>query len=358
MTAETFIDENLPRWLEPVTVESDADRVAVFRGASTSMAAELDSHVMAAVDAAFGILNDEARAWIASHVQRQNDAFVMGGKDELQRVLAAAAVAGRIASATDRQAVLAALAVLSAEFSGRQATIPELGDLARTRIKEMGQLARARARALPTIAAELPSLPRTRKPDEETGAAVSPDTLAGDLGTHAKAIRQLASAADQVLGDMSARQAALDEEVEMLWWVIRARDEAGRSWQERAPVDRAVAAAVEIADRTRVIPGPPSAAALLGRVLGTDAADEVTVAEVAVQCSTLGLDERGALQHRLLPVLTAAATARKLQGDNEDQIWQAAFEREWSVDLARSTSIENGAAQVYRELQMLRLLDQ
>lgn len=357
MTNDAFIEENFARWMEPAMLEQPPERIGLFRDATVSVAEDLGEHELSAVLACNGVLSDDIVAWLGRHLREKDESFVVEGKDDLVQRVAGIAVLRRVSDARDESAILAALALLSARYAGLKPIIAELPEIATQRLREMGSEVRARDRVEPlSLAPAVKNLPPARKPNEETGAAVDVNQLAADVALHAKAIKALITSLEPGLAAASERQRALDEEVEMLWWVIRDQDSEGRPWGDRPVVERAVCAAVELADRTEILPGPPSAEALLRRLLTEDADADVSFAEFAVEVSRKNLATDTSSAQPLIPILSSSAICQEFRTDKDDKTWRGVIVGKLNIQSDRLGSIADGAVQLYRELQMLRLL--
>jgi GTPase-associated system helical domain len=356
-TYEAFIDQNVPRWLEPAMLQEQPERLEAFRSISSRLSTDLDGRVFDAVLATHGTLGPEIERWVGDHVRATDESLVYEGKEELQRRLVSIAVIRHVALADDDAAILAALAALSASFIGLDAVLPELPEMSVNRLDELGREKRSRAlEPESSVAQSLGSLPRTRKPDEESGVPVDANQLASDLGSHAKAIRGLATAVDSALRLAQRRQGALDEEVEMLWWVIKERTGNGALWSDQPALSRAVNGAIELAERTLEIPGPPSAAALLRRLLGDAGEEEVTLADVAAQIAACELPPQTSPHSSLIPLIGSSEVLRELREEGDNETWQNVAKKQLGVDTRASSTLSRASEQVYRELQILRLL--
>lgn len=351
---EDFIDENFGRWIRAVTVEEDAGRADMLRAASSAAAKDLASHELSAVLAAHGDLNEDSAAWLGQHLRAVDDAFVVEGKDELLKVLAAATIITGMMSGTDSAAALCALAVMSAQFSGLPPVLDELPQVARTRLAVMGQDVREVTVVAPSSYAV--TVPGQRKETNEAGEVVVgvKDALA-DIATLGKSLKKLAAAIDSSVRPALARQVALDEEVEMLWWVVSDADENGRKWGERTDLGRAVKGAFELAERTRILPEPPSGAALLQKLLGKAATKTASLAQVAQECVAQDLDGLEAQEHTLLPIASAVEAIRKFVTDEDQETWQRVLQNLLSLDSEMKHTLSESAVQLYRELQILSL---
>jgi hypothetical protein len=351
---QEFIDENFARWIEPGTTEQSLERLDVLKSASARAAQTLEGKALVAVSAAHDQPSEEVAGWVGAEIRAVDESFITEGKDDLLRRVAAVAVLQRLTSSNDQTAILCALAVASAEFAGFEALIPELQPLALTRVSEMGREIRERG------VVEAPSfpmrMPSQRKATEE--AQISVDDLAADVYAVGQSVKKFAAAVEVTLAPMVARQAALDEEVEMLWWVISDTDESGVAWIDREAVARAVAGALELNERTHVLPGPPAVTALLQKLLGDNGAENKSLAEVANEAARQEVSALVEIEQPLMPIASARTLIEKFATADDQETWQKAMENQLGLDPSRSHSLTESALQIYRELLMARLLSQ
>lgn len=344
----------LAEWLAPASVALDEERLNSLSAVVAQLAADIEGHELDAVRAAYGRLSDTARVWAAAALDEKAPTVKADDASALLSRLAAAAV---MASLDDGDPGLrCALAVASAQFVGLTPLIDELPERAAELLAQTGRDVRQRAHVASQLAnTALGSLPRGRKPNEETNVAVDVNVLADDVAKHATALRSLVDAVDDAFDALADRQASLDEEVEMLWWALRETADSGEAFAALDPDERAVRAAAEIAGRTEVVPGPPSVGPLLTRVLG-EAANE----EIALEHLVLAVSEHLAAltvePDTVLPLLSAAAEHARLGTPEDAETWKTAAQRTLEIDLQATTTVGSGAVQVYRELLLERLL--
>jgi hypothetical protein len=351
---DSITPSDLARWLKPAGIELGSDRLAELAGVVTELTDGLEGRELEAVRAACGHLSDGARAFAAETLGEKAPTVIPQDATELlERLLAVAVVASLDES---ESGIRCALAVGSAQFLGMTPLIEDLPARAAEALASAGRSARRRVEIDKTVASKaLGALPKARKRNEETGEEISPNELADDLADHARSLGSLVNALDQAIGGLAKRQDTLDEEVEMLWWALRATDDSGTAFSDLEPAARAVSAAGELADRTDGLPGPPSAGFLLKRVLDNAADDEITLADLAAAASE-HLRPLDVPPDPLLALMSAATEQARLSADKDDKTWQTVVERTLGVDLSAKTTLATGAQQVYRELLLERLL--
>lgn len=354
MTAMNLSNAKLASWLGPASVALDGDRLNGLSGAVTQLADDLEGHELDAVRAAHGRLSDRARVWAAAALD-ENAPTV---KPEDAAVLLSRLAAAAVMTSLDRNdsGLLCALAVASAQFVGLTPLIDELPERAAELLAQAGRRVRRRQKLKSSLASvALGSLPRGRKPNSETGESVDVNALADDVAKHANALRSLVDAVDEAFEALADGQAALDEEVEMLWWALRETSDSGEPFAALDPKEAAVRAAAELVDRIELVPGPPSVGPLLTRVLGDAAASEVALEDLVLAVS----EHVAALTveaDALLPLLSSAAEHARLGTPDDADTWRTAAQRTLDIDLKATTTLGFGAVQVYRELLLERLL--
>lgn len=221
----------------------------------------------------------------------------------------------------------------------------------------MAEIGRAvREEKVTQMSSYLAKVPAQRKEVNEAGEATGMGQALADIHAVAQAVKKLAAAVDSSVRPALARQLALDEEVEMLWWVISDADETGVSWDERSGLGRAVAGAAELAKRTRILPEPPSARALLEKLLGKEVAEEKSLAEFATEAAAQQIDSLSGQEHALLPLASACQMIGKFATADDNDTWQNAVQNQLKLDPKHMHSLLDGSLQLYRELQMIRLL--
>lgn len=350
---DSVTTSDLARWLRPTSIELTADRLVELDSVVAELASGLNGRELDAVAAAYGRLSDGARVWASGVLSEKAPTLDPQQATALvERVLAATVISKLDAS---RSGMRCALAIGSAQFLGLTPLVEDLPARSTEVLASAGRSARQRA-AIEAQAASgaLGSLPEARKRNEETSEEIQLGDVAEDVGIHAQSLRSLVNVLDETLEVLAGRQDTLDEEVEMLWWALRATDDQGTSFSQLEPAVRVVSAAGELADRTTALPGPPSAGFLLGRILSDSADNETTLADLAA-----AVPEHRQLSvspHTLLALLSAAAEQVRLYADKDDDTWQKVVERTLGIDLAVKTTLASGAQQVYRELLLERLL--
>jgi hypothetical protein len=178
------------------------------------------------------------------------------------------------------------------------------------------------------------------------------DGLAQDLFTDTKALRALANHLDALHTAYATRQTVIDEEVEILWWVMRESDEAGLPWGEHPVLARAVGAACELKSRTKRLPGPPAANYFLTRVVGADSASTASLKDFAEAAADAARVPDGS--DYLMPITTAVRSYREVSGDAK--IWPALADKKFGVAVDEKHTIATSCQQLYRELQLAELL--
>lgn len=353
MTEQNLLEGNLARWLEPAGVQLDNERVPLYLQAALEMSGDLTGRELDVARAAHDELNDEIRAWIAGVMRNHDQGFVGEGKDALLARLAGAAVVQALTSRIAPDVILVNLAIESARFLGLTPVIADITALSPLTLLRTAKQVRERPRVAGTAAETVAKLPPERKPTEEAPAAVTPEELAQDVFAQAKAMRALATCVDALEGANAQRQSALDEEVEVLWWILLGRDAGGTSWAEHPPFLRAVIAAQELKERTLRVPGPPAAGYFLARAMGDDAGAPGTIGELAG--SGAPLEKLPSGSDGLLPILSTINAYREVDGKQE--LWEALAEAKFGIPVTRGGTLALAAEQLYRELQMMELLN-
>jgi hypothetical protein len=279
----TLIESHLRDWLQGLVIVADDDALGPYRAIVNRLLEEVDSQrVLGLVAYAHDPNNaDQATASAVSEACRA-EVDTWTDANQLERVLAAAAVARILEEGRGARAIVAALSAASAAFAGATPLVPGLPELGRNaldRLADDARLGRLQFESLKTaFDGKVGGLPA----DE-----VTPATKA-DLRESNKALRAagraLAEEADRVLRGLVTASNRVSEEQDLLWWTLRPfSDHLPEGWhgaKERV----VVVGGLEIARRIRVDPPPRGLDGLILEALsraGVTPHDTLTRAEIA-----------------------------------------------------------------------------
>lgn len=338
-------EADLAQWLQPAGVGLEGDRIRSYHALVGAAATDAGGHEYELVRLAHQLEDAAGREWLAGKLAELDPALTLGDKNALVAHLACATILQMLRGGAAADSALINLLVENAAFLNLKAATPGLHDESRASLKRAGARIRRRD-AIPS--AKAPSLPKKREPSDEEPLDV--DDLASDLGDHATGIRQLA----QTVTDMSSaiRQitSVADEELEILWWSLLGSNDDGVPWDHLAPSQRSIDAAMELARRTAMVPGPPAADAFIHRALGSEAGSNVTIAEFALALAAV--EHSPVSQSGLLPLSATVAMIRDV-GAEERDLWEGLATKKHGVATDLRITLAHAGGQLYRELLIL-----
>lgn len=199
-----------------------------------------------------------------------DETFEMQGNDRELQILAGSSLAVLMDSESD-SAAYAALAVTTTAFDGaRMSDLPmDLVKLAENSLVHIAVANRERPE-LDSFLADDESELEFDEPSEHVrqnqnfpGVAAAFGMVAETMGN---AIKQIAERQTGALQAMDTLIQIQDEELQMLWWLVGQRSKDYKCSFGDLPADaQPLVFASELADATRILPGPPSAPAMLSR---------------------------------------------------------------------------------------------
>jgi hypothetical protein len=321
----------------------------------------------------------DARSAFVGSFRAADPVFPLRGNDA-ELVVLAGATLYELLQRPGAAADVAAYALVCADAAGKgvRGPIPDVLERARGYLRDVAvaarsegdqdKIAKVRAGANPvkdlkalTVAPLPADWAATDTQMRETRARIN-ELLTAIKAMHsglATAINKVAELAAQAATQPnSAAIQALREEADVLWWLFGERSRDLDEAFDQLPDDSiALVAAKELADLTRVVPGPPMARALLSRTLRIAGrpADEETSIQAVVDGSPRAWRERwigagSAAIDDLTPV--RAAVRRSLEVDDGVD-WSAAYDRGSLFPADRPFVRLDLAEQVFHE-EMLR----
>ncbi|MEJ7785136.1 MAG: GTPase-associated system all-helical protein GASH [Solirubrobacteraceae bacterium] len=340
MAAKTYLDQHLAGWLEPYTTDLTEHTLAVRTAAAVDITRQISGNtVLRAVQCAHAPeLSADDRQWLGEVVQDHDDTFVNAGKDGLLGMLAAAAVASVLSERPGRRRALIAYAVKSAAFCGMTPKLLELPGLADRALHETAIAVRRRTPISGSAKAVL-------KAEQEKAAAASAEEEVADESQ--VGLAALAAHIDTVVVTINARQAMVDEELDLLWWSAQGSNARGERWSSMPPAVKALEAARELQQKSASYVLPPASSALLDAALGRSANTEMTIADFVKAAPDVVGD---APRSSLLPLLACGSVIDEL--GNSDDSWKTVILRSPGVDVTSSHSLGDIAMQAAREFVM------
>lgn len=339
------------------------------------------------LDVVAAFLNAPGKTW-TSGVGKSSQAFVdvfkgadssfpVEGNAELLRVMLGAVAACVINGGADRLATVCALALRTSRCQGAVSGLVKPASVlveAESFLSQRGASKRAGAMAPPVDIRALKGKQikvDTKRPvvadAGEFGAANANDkALAGSIEALATTVEQLramvvdlqeqANVAVQALQARVSDPAipVLKEETEVLWWLFAERSvDLDCGFTALPNPGGALIVAKELADRTRVLPAPPSAPAFIRRALAPTGPDVIHT--LAAMVAGTPPDWRRQLVPSidlggLAPVLVTVTRSI----DDEITDWQSSNDRATGVQAAQELSASQWSRQLYDEILLVR----
>jgi hypothetical protein len=348
------VDARLADWLRDVDLQPAADRQSAISTAAGTLATTPTLRaLLGLVVVAHGEQDAESGDRIEETIRSADSTWSVRADDAAARRTAAIAVAIAMEGEPDAT-VAAALGVRSATFLGMTPVVPDLVPLADVALTRASEILRGRT-DLGAASTDIKGAFKT-VPAMGDGEAA----LTDHVSAVAKAAQTAALRASKVTGEslpaVTRRFKALEEEVDLLWWLLGEYSErADRAFKAIGAAAAPCVVALDFADLLSC-PCPPRATrALLSRALGARAAQTVDLdGAVRGTAKALGSDWVSARfkNHRLLPLLSAAHEYHEFAGK---QAWKESVER-WGIDPAHESTGLEIAQQLVGECVLAELL--
>lgn len=344
----------LAGWIHAVDLEPGATRLNVVSGAAASLAKSTGkAEILDVVLLAHRISRGEAVSSVAAALRKHDKESAVREGDLLAALTAAAAAAFAL-EGEPKIAVPFGLAVRSASFLGLEPAVPELDGLARAGLARASEAQRRRAK-LSVVGADIDTA-LEGWPELQEGQPVHTQHLTSAYEAVEKAAKATAGVAPRAFPPITRRFEALEEEVDVLWWVFGEFSELADKPFKSVPAHAAgCVAGVELASATAQRAPLPAARAILSRILQSRADKATDIgralpAAVKVIGDEWGIERRDG--HPLLPVLSSLEEYRSL---GHKVVWKDAVSARWEVDPARETTVLDLAEQVTREILLARV---
>jgi hypothetical protein len=291
-------EPQLAAWLAGASTGDPARLAAIATGtAALANASPTTLETLDLVLLAHGVSQPDAAARLAAAITEHDPSFD-GQPGNLQTQVSAAWTLAQTLTRISLPAIIAALAIPSAQFCGLSGPASELRMLAGAALERLQQLARRRH-----------PLPKGRSQKnvvtDEVAAvgAIGGAQLRATADALVAAINNVQRSHSAMVDAVQTRLAAADEEGDLLWWMISERHQGdGQRWPELAAAAPLLAGR-DIAKLTVFPTPPPSARKLFGRVLAGIESHTIPDALAAVPADA---NHAGEHIHRLLPIASAA----------------------------------------------------
>lgn len=350
----TDVETRLPEWLRDLDLQPAADRQQAIAAAARALAdSATPGQLLGLVVVAHAVPDAEAGGLVEEAIRSADSSWSVRADDAAARRTAAIAIA-MCMEGEPGPAVTAALGVRSAAFLGMTPVIADLAPLADAAVAHASETLRGRGdltAATTDIKSAFKSVPAMNE-----GEPANTDQVSAVAKAAQTAAARAAGVTGESLPAVRRRFKALEEEVDLLWWLLGEYSESTAS--SFKAVREAAAPCVLALDFSELVqfPCPPRATrALLSRALGTRAAKTGELGRaVGATIKAIGIDwlPDDVENHTLLPVLSAAREHHEFEGKDA---WIESVAR-WQIDPVRESTALELAEQLVGELVLTELL--
>lgn len=360
---KNLLEQRFPDWFRAVTLDLDGEAIALRRAMVESMAAEIQVEGTPDLVAyAHGRSAGAAASieWIRNICREHDEAFAAEAGDAEPKVLAAAAIAHRLATdPRSRTSIALSLLVLSAEYRKYKsaARSQELPEIARRQLASAAEGALAGPSRSPSTAQTLVRKAFGEMPEEfpATGNGVTDAELAPWLSGFRKAAESMAGRLDRLERDLVANASVSAEALEQTAWLLDEYSEiGGRGWRGMNE-GAALLAATELGRLTETPALDPAAVMVRSTLLkaGRDPKAKVDTPKAVQRARAVSEYWPEGLHHELLPLLSSIDACRQMKGKTG---WRD-LAKEFRGGAALPPVTEGELAdQVFREFLIARLL--
>jgi hypothetical protein len=348
------VEARLADWLRDLDLQPAADRQQAIADAARELAGSAaPRELLGLVVVAHGGSDIDSGGRVAEAVRSADSTWSVRADDAAARRTAAIAVA--LAMEGDPgAAVTAALGVRSAAFLAMTPVVADLVPLARAALVRASEALRGRSdlsAAGVDIKAAFKSVPAMNP-----GDGASTDQVSAVAKAAQTAATRAAGVTGASLPGVTRRFEALEEEVDLLWWLFSEYSErVGSTFRTVEEAAAPCVLALEFGDLVQ-FPCPPRATrALLSRALDTRASQMAELGRaVGGTIKVIGSDWIPAdlENHTLLPVLSAAREHHEFDGKDA---WTESIAR-WKIDPTRESTALELAEQLVGERVLADLL--
>jgi hypothetical protein len=358
--SERLSESRLANWLHGVTLDPDHDDLDVNFERMVSIVGSLTpANVLDVLAYAYGrpFADDLGFTVVLSSVRADGEEdWVASSGDALPRRLAAAAIGDLIDQAASDTAVVAALAIRSAEFCGYQAPLTDLPGLA---VAAISRIATERRRRPSDFEEDLEAEvePQIAKASVSEADPVDAAALRQALEKVRGSVRKTVRRVDAMQALNSERNRVTEEELDVLWWSHGRRSELLQERWTEVGEAAVLVGTYEFASRLLLEPPPRSAEFLVWAVLeqaGLDPGAVRSLRDTIEAAPELGSTVAAmADPYKLLPISTAVLECRKKGGE---EVWADAFKAEFGLDPAQKYEFQAIVGQFLVELSLTGVL--
>jgi len=348
-----MVDVMVVRWLRSVTVDTESSRVVAIDSAAQSVAHEVSGYdVLQLVESTYLGSENASQAALLEAVRAEDPTFAPSA-DDLEARLTSAVALYHILGQHQELSAAACHAILSAEWQGWTAPVPELELLATTTLGARSEASRKRPEEVSSVSAAAALKKRPALPAD--GTAMSAEHGQGLIDFVVASVNAATRSADAATRQLTQQLRASDEELNLLWWAfsgynaILERQVPGMSNAGQA----AIAVGLEFAALLKFDEEPLSTKAILEGLLARKTNKHITLkaAVEATPPSVTGLPS-GHSPQQLLPVLSSL---REASAFGHKPAWVDSALR-YGIDTTGEHGAVSLAEQVVRECLIVRAM--
>jgi hypothetical protein len=321
-----------------------------------------------------GKKNAQALIDLKAMLKKHDTLFAMSGTDREVQVLSSIILA-LLLKAESEMALIAAMSILTSSLDGgrKLVTLPmELLSLAETAVQQISIDRRKRISItslvpedledLTAIQSELPEpvSEEEEEPDEVENSTSTDDDEPEHLETSAArtivdATLEFASKTQKLCADLVRRLEIQDEELDILWWLYGERSEdTGKLFSAVTDLQRSLIFGKELAELTKVAPGPVSIKSVLLKAGVSETKKSVSNSIDAVDNEWIDECSLDGLSVLMLPIHTAIACRKEF---NHAKNWKETWAAKTQISKSHSISALSLAHLFYFERLLLRISD-
>lgn len=308
--------------------------------------------------------SSEALAEIKTKLQKHDNLFALHGSDREAAVLSGIILAMLLKSDKDT-ALVTAMGLLTASFEGGRQLIKlpmKLLDIATNALTRVSINRRKRAVLKVPTAADLDGLKELQKvlpvPAEDGKAQTVSDSEFLESSVAREIVDSALLFADKSQNffvELVRRLEVQDEELDMLWWLYSGRsDLTGKLFGEIAEHERPLLLSMELAEKTKLAPGPAS---IISMMLKAGVSDTKKTLDKFVDSVPMELIESCAVENPsvlLFPIHSAISLRREFDSGKG---WKESWLAKSNIAKSHSVSGLSIARLFYFERLLLRITE-
>lgn len=346
-------------WMKAIDLSEDLDRLTKRWDGVVVVVGECNVDVVDHLTRRHFGLSDgdsDTKKWFEQKLKAANPFLDLGNAENELATIASACLAILMDTPKSQWRSHVSLAIASAAMRGRrEGRGPiKLADRAYGVLVCDGEAIRRRKPLKPSISISAvkldvaEKLAETQFPDNDQAKAA----ITHIVEKTTKAITAAKHEAIAAVNALTHHIDMKDEELELLWWAFNKVSEGrDKTFKSLKPAERPVVVGLELAGKTRILPGPASANALMAGT-GLNAKTKHAISAAIDACDADWLSAQGSGDASDLTPMHAAASERLRTG--KAKVWAASWASVTGLDEALDLSETEIAGQAYAEALYLR----